>query len=281
MIDTTFLDGLARFNLIVRKRVTSNYSGPRKSIAQGRGMMFKDHRIYAPGDDYRAIDWRVYARTDDLMLKNYEEERNLVVHIIVDKSSSMGFGKLSKFDYASMLGVGYAYLAMKNNDKFQFSTFSDDVDLYQSKKGMSQLMTMIDYLNGIKLKGKTDILGMVQQYKKIIGSRAMVILISDFLVPIDQIREALYYFGKHELNLIQVLDPVEKNLEMEGDFKLKDSESGNLMRAYLSPSSRNDYIDKMEKHSAMIESECNALGVNFAQISTDLPIFDAFYKVLH
>jgi len=147
MIDTSFLDGLARFNLIVRKRVTSNYSGPRRSIAQGRGMVFKDHRIYAPGDDFRAIDWRVFARTDDLMVKNYEEEKNLIVHVLVDSSSSMNFG--NKFNYAAMLGVGYAYLAMKNNDKFQFSTFSDDVDLFQPKKGMSHLMAMIDYLNGL------------------------------------------------------------------------------------------------------------------------------------
>lgn len=280
MIDTTFLNGLARFNLIVRKRVTSNYAGPRKSIAQGKGMMFKDHRIYAPGDDFRVIDWRVYARTDDLMIKNYEEEKNLVVHIIVDKSLSMGFGKTSKFDYASMLGVGYAFLAMKNNDKFQFSTFSDDIDLFQAKKGMSQLMSMIDYLNEIKLKGKTDILDMAQKYKKIIGSRSMVILISDFLVPLDDIKESLYYFKDHELNLIQVLDPLEKNLEMEGDFKLKDSESGELIRSYISPSLRNTYLEKMEEHSAKIGHECDILGVNFSQISTDLPIFDAFYQIL-
>ena len=82
------------------------------------------------------------------------------------------------------------------------------------------------------------------------------------------------------MNLIQVLDPLEMNLEMEGDFKLKDSETGKLMRAYLSLSSRNTYLEQMEGHSAKIEYECNNLGVNFSQISTDLPIFDAFYKVL-
>ncbi len=123
-------------------------------------------------------------------------------------------------------------------------------------------------------------LGMAQKYKKIIGTRAMVILISDFLVPIDDIREVLYYFGGHELNLIQVLDPVEKNPEMEGDFKLKDSETGSQMRTYFSPSSRNAYLDQLEGHTTKIENECNKLGVNFHQLTSDLPIFDAFYKVL-
>ena len=107
MIKTDFLHELDRFSLVVHKRVTSNYAGPRRSIAFGRGVVFKDHRIYAPGDDYRAIDWKVFARTDDLYIKTYEEERNLVVHIIVDFSSSMNFGKpVTKFDYASMIGVG-------------------------------------------------------------------------------------------------------------------------------------------------------------------------------
>lgn len=278
MIDTRFLDGLERFHLVVKKRVTSNLSGPRRSIATGRGVIFKDHRIYAPGDDFRAIDWRVYARTDNLMIKNYEEERNLIVHIIVDKSLSMGFG--NKFDYAAMIAVGYAHLAMKNNDKFQFATFSDDIEVYQPQRGVSQLMAMVDYLNSIKLKGKTDILSIVQKYRKLMGSRALVVLISDFLVEIENIREALYYFAGNEVSLIQVLDPLEKNMDMEGSFKLKDAETQVFRRTYLSPRLRDEYIEKLEKHTAQIENECNTQGMDFFQVTTDMPIFDAFYRVL-
>ena len=278
MIDAQFLDGLARFNLIVRKRVTSNYAGPRRSISTGRGVIFKDHRIYAPGDDFRAIDWRVYARTDDLMVKNYEEEKNLSVHIIVDKSSSMNFGK--KFDYASMLGVGYAYLALKNNDKFQFATFSDEIDVYQPKKGVSQLISMIDYLNSRKLSGKTDITGLVQKYKNYIWSRSMVVIISDFLVPIEEIKEALAYFQGHEVKLIQVLDKRELNPDIEGDFKMKDSESEAELRVYFSPKSREDYLARLDQHTADIKHEAELLDIDFFQVSTNTPIFDTFYTVL-
>ena len=141
MIDTSFLDQLSKFSLVVHKRVTSKYRGPRRSMAFGRGTLFKDHRLYAPGDDFRAIDWKVYARTDDLMVKTYEEDRNLVVHIIVDYSASMNFGKpKSKFDYASMLGVGFAYLALKENEKFMFSTFSESLNVFQPRRGMGQLI---------------------------------------------------------------------------------------------------------------------------------------------
>src|SRR3989338_4048340 len=108
MITTSFLDQLTRFNLVVNKRVTSNLIGSKKSVAAGRGLTFKDYRIYAPGDDIRLIDWKVFARTDNLYIKVHEEERNLTVHILIDKSASMDFGKpVSKFDYASMIGVGF------------------------------------------------------------------------------------------------------------------------------------------------------------------------------
>ena len=87
MINTDFLDQLNRFHLVVKKRVTSNYIGLRKSVSAGRGLTFKDHRLYAPGDDIRLIDWTVFARNDDLHIKTFEEERNLTAHIIIDSSS--------------------------------------------------------------------------------------------------------------------------------------------------------------------------------------------------
>src|SRR3989339_535514 len=106
MIDTSFLEQLTRFNLVINKRVTSNLTGPRRSVAAGRGLTFKDYRIYAPGDDIRLIDWKVYARTDHLYIKSYEEERNMTVHVVADCSASMNFGKpVTKWDYASMIGV--------------------------------------------------------------------------------------------------------------------------------------------------------------------------------
>jgi uncharacterized protein (DUF58 family) len=281
MIDTGFLSELNKFSLVVNKRVTSNYIGPRRSVALGRGLLFKEHRIYAPGDDIRSIDWKVYARTDHLYVKTYEEERNLTVHIIVDYSASMNFGRVvTKFDYASMLGVGFAYLAMKENEKFQFSTFSDSLTVFQSKKGMGQLMAMIDHLNSLKTKGFSRLKDALSQYKKIIGTRAMVVVISDFLIPSQEIIEALYTLGDHEVKIIQVLDPLEKELKMQGDFRLKDSESGDKVLTHISPRLRMQYQQMLGEHSLKIEETCNRLGMKFHIITTDTPVFDAFYKIL-
>jgi len=281
MINTQFLDQLKRFNLVINKRVTSTIAGPRKSMAAGRGLTFKDYRIYAPGDDIRLIDWKVYARTDNLYLKVHEEERNLTVHIIIDKSASMDFGRpISKFDYASMIGVGMGYLALKDNEKFQFATFADSLEIFQPKRGMGHLAAMVQHLNSIKPKGYSKLLDTIRQYKKVIGSKSLLVIASDFLVNIEDIREALYLLGNHEIKIIQVLDRVEKELKMEGDMKLKDSETGGILRTFISPRSRMQYQQQLDEHCAKIEEACNKLNINYDLAVTDTQIFDTFYKIL-
>ena len=281
MINTDFLDQLDRFHLVVKKRVTSNYVGPRRSIATGRGLTFKDNRIYSPGDDIRLIDWKVFARTDHLYIKTFEEERNLTTHIIMDASASMGFGRpMSKFDYAAMLGVGFAYLAMRENEKFQFSTFAETLDVFQPRRGMSHLASMVFHLNNTKTQGYSKLLNSMTQYKKIVGSRSMLVLISDFLMDINEVIEALYTLGDHEIKVLQVLDPIEKDLKYSGDFKLIDSESKSMLRTYVSPRLRVQYQQMLDNHAARIEETCNKLGYHFHQITSDTPVFDAFYRVL-
>ena len=281
MIDASFLDQLTRFNLVVNKRVTSNITGPRRSVAAGRGATFKDYRIYAPGDDIRLIDWRVYARTDNLYIKVKEEERNLTVHIIIDRSASMDFGKpISKFDYASMIGLGFAYLALRDNEKFQFSTFADSLELFQPKRGMSHLAAMIQHFNSVKPKGYSKLLDTIRQYKKVIGTKSMLIIASDFLVSIDEIREAFYLLGDHEIKIIQVLDRVEKELKMEGDIKLIDSETKGMLRTFISPRMRMQYQQQLDEHCAKIEDLCNKLNIDYNLAVTDTPIFDTFYRIL-
>ena len=281
MINTSFLDQLSRFDLVVKKRVTSNFTGPRKSVASGRGLTFKDYRIYAPGDDIRLIDWRVYARTDNLYIKSQEEERNLTVHILIDKSASMDFGKpTSKFDYASMMGVGFAYLALRDNEKFQFATFSESLEAFQPKRGMSHLASMVAHLNSIKPKGNSKLLDTIRQYKKVIGGRSLLVIASDFLVDIEEIREVFYLLGNHEIKIIQVLDRVEKELKMEGDMKLIDSETKGMLRTFISPRMRMQYQQQLDDHCAKIEEVCNKLNIDYNLAITDTQIFDTFYKIL-
>ncbi len=193
----------------------------------------------------------------------------------------MNFGKpRSKFDYAAMIGVGFAYLAMKDNEKFQFATFSDKLDLFQPRRGMHQLASMVDHLNTIKIEGKTDLFNTLLSYKNLIGSKSLIIIISDFLFDPEQIKDSLIMLGKHDIKLIQVLDKQERNINLEGDFRLKDSETKDELRTFISPRLVQNYNKMLDEHTTKIKDICNGLGVEFYQTISSNPIFDTFYEVL-
>lgn len=281
MIETSFLKHLDRLSLIISKKVTSNYVGERESKYGGRGLVFKDYHIYTPGDDFRAIDWKVFARTDKLFVRQYEEERNLTVHIIIDGSASMHFGRgTTKADYAGMLGVGFAYMAMKNNERFVLATFAEKLELFKPQKGKKQLISMIDYLNKRKPQGKSKLESALLFYKKLLTSKSLVVVVSDFLYPTEEIGRVLSRLKHHEVVLIQVLDAMEAKLNLEGDFKLQDAETNQQMNAFISPLLRKNYFAQLAEHQAKIKKACDSTGAGFYTFSTDTPIFDAFYKVL-
>jgi uncharacterized protein (DUF58 family) len=281
MIDLSFLKILDRFSLIVNKHLTSNYIGERRTAFLGKGLVFQDYSSYAPGEDYRMIDWKVYARTDRLVIKKHEEERNLTVHIIADFSASMNFGSpVKKSDYAAMLGIGFAYLAMKNNERFVMSTFAEKLELFKPRKGRKQLAGIVDYLNAKHAKGVTNFEESLGRYKKMIGSRSLVIIVSDFLYDVNEIKSVLLRFKNHDVRLIQVLDKTEKELDVEGEVKLKDSESGGILRTYISPYLKKKYLNMLEVHNAMVKHACLETNAKFYSLSTDTPLFDAFYTIV-
>src|SRR3989338_2691772 len=278
MIDESFLDQLSKFNLLVNKRVTSNYVGMRKSIAAGHGLIFEDHQQYAYGDDFRKIDWRVYARSDELFIRRFEEERSTTVRIMLDSSASMQFRK--KWDYASMLAVGFAYLTMRENEKFQLLTFDKDINFFRAKRGRAHLSEMVRILNSMKNTKAGAFLKNVKILKKQISSKSTLILISDFLYDKEEIESSLALLKKNDLHLIQVMDEQELDFDFDGEYNFKDSESDSLMRTFVSPSMRNFYQRGLHEHVALVENLAKVIGARHTLISTKDTVFDAFYKTL-
>lgn len=281
MIDISFLKELDRFNLVLKKRVLSRYQGERQSHAEGQGLVFADYKDYVPGDDFRAIDWKVYARTNKFFVKQFEEERNMLVHIVVDASASMDFGrKISKFEYASMIGLGFAYMALRNNEKFNFSTFAESLNYLRARKGLNQLLSILHVLEKLKIKGKTELRKAFDEYKRYIRSKSFIVIISDFLYDIEEIKSILSRFTKHEVIVIQVLDPEERRLALYGDVLLEDSEIHTKLRTFISNRLMRDYKNKIEHHIHAIKDVCERMGHDFISITTDRPIFETFYATL-
>jgi len=279
MIDPSFLDEIGRLSLVVNRNVYSKYSGEHRSPASGGGTLFKEHRIYTPSDNFKAIDWKVYARTDDLYVKLFEEERNLNVHILIDSSKSMSMD--DKFDFAGKIGLGFGYLAAKNNEKVNFSVFSDTLEMLKGAKGNKQVTSMLSALNQIKKKGNSKIYDSIQRYKNIIHSKSYIVIISDFMMNIEEISEALHLLGKtHIIKLIQVLSKEEKEMKLEGDFKLIDSESEKKLRTYISKRAQKKYLENLKEHESKLNLLANEFpNTKFYQFSSDQKIYDVMFKI--
>ncbi|MCZ7398988.1 MAG: DUF58 domain-containing protein, partial [Candidatus Methanoperedens sp.] len=181
MIDTSFFKELDRFTFMVRKRVSTAYSGSRRSILKGRGMEPVSYREYTQGEEF-------------------EEEKSLTTHILLDTSKSMDFR--DKFDYAAMLALGFAYLVTKDNEKFGVSTFGEEMNITKPKRGRRYLSQTINLLNSTALLGKTRFDYCMEKYASIIKSRSLVIIISDFMTETDAIKNAIFRLGDNELVLV-------------------------------------------------------------------------------
>jgi uncharacterized protein (DUF58 family) len=245
--------------------------------------VISDFRPYTIGDDYRAIDWKVFARTDDFFVKRYEEERNLAVHVLIDVSKSMDYGtsNITKFEYSSMIALGFAYLTARNNEKFNLTLISETSDYLRAKRSSNQVLGFLNYLNKVKCKGVIHFDEEIKKYKNTIKSKSLIVIISDFLYDIEMIKNSLYLFKNHELRVIQVLDKSETNFIVYGSLELEDSETGKKMETYMSERKRQEYREKMYHHILSIEQETMSAGGKFFLFSTEHPLFDAFYQIVN
>jgi uncharacterized protein (DUF58 family) len=282
IIDIDFFRQLDRFTFMVRKRVSTAYAGSRRSIHSGRGIDTVGYREYNPGDELKSIDWNVYARSEKLYVRQFEEEKSLTTHILLDASKSMDYSgnKVSKYEYGARLAAGFAYLVTKDNDKFAISTFAEDVDITNPRRGRRYLIRTIDRLSETKLEGTTATNECVMKYGRMIRSRSLVIIISDFLDDLESIESAIYRLADHDLILIQVLDRTESTLTLHGDMKLKDLETGNELKTYVSEDFKAEYQKQLEAHINRITKACNRVGAEFYTFTTDVPIFDAFFHTI-
>ena len=180
-----------------------------------------------------------------------------------------------------MVGLGFAYMAMRNNERFILSTFSDKIEIFRPKRGRRQLAAMIDYLSEKRSENITNFEESVgQYYKAMVKNRSMIIIISDFLYPIEQIKNTMMRFKDHQVKLIQVLDPMEQDLNIEGDFKLIDSETKTQIRTFLSPYLRKQYKGALASHNAQIQDIASQIRGQFVTVNSGNELFDTFYHIL-
>lgn len=208
------------------------FAGEYHSTFKGRGMSFSEVREYMPGDDVKFIDWNVTARFSHPFVKVFEEERELIMMLLVDISGSSLFGtqKQVKRDLIAELGAVLSFSATTNNDKVGVIFFSDKVDKYiPPKKGKGHILHIIRELIALEPKqaGETDIRVALELLNNVMKKRSITFLMSDFVSkPYEQALQLAA--RKHDLVGIHVYDKYDRELPAAGLLQVKDSETGQM-----------------------------------------------------
>ena len=242
------LKQVRRIEIKTKGLVNEVFSGEYHSAFKGRGMEFAEVREYQPGDDIRSIDWNVTARFNHPFVKVFEEERELVVMLLIDMSGSLGFGSAEKRKQriAAELSSILAFSAMKNNDKVGLILFTDRIERFvPPKKGRSHVLRIIREILSFVPEGKgTDIKAALEYFNGIIKKRSISFLVSDFIDD-DYDKIIKVVARKHDLIGVILEDEREVSLPEVGLTKFKDLETGEIRYIDLSNESVQEYFAKV------------------------------------
>ncbi len=275
---------VGRLEVRAKSVVEGLLSGMHRSPYFGRSIEFLQHRQYAPGDDYRHIDWKAWAKKDRLYVKQFEEESNLRCSILVDTSRSMayGSGELDKFQYAATVAVSLAYLLLKQHDSVQCITFDSEIRTRTTLRStMGHLTAISESLEAVEPSDRTAAGGVLERVANETSRRGMVVLVSDLLSDVDATLRGLRLLRQrgHDTLVLHVMDDDEIDFPFDGPMRfdgLEDAEQLNCNPKAL----REGYLAALQEFLAKVRHGCASLGVDYALVRTSAPLDAALAEFL-
>ena len=272
-LDPKILQRVSALELKARQVVEGIITGLHKSPYHGISIEFASHREYAPGDEIKHIDWRVFARSDRYFIKQYEEETNMRCYILLDVSESMLYKSknLTKLEYGSFLAASIAFLLLQQRDSVGLVTFNDKVVKYiPPRNSPKHYRLMLQELELSSPGSKTNIDAVFHDLAERIKKRGLVIVISDMFYDVEKILLSLQHFRhkKHEVIVFHILDRHEMTFPFEDLMLFKGLEEQPEVLAE-SWSVRKGYLENFKKYLGNIKSGCMAKKIDYVQICTD------------
>ncbi|UYZ36026.1 DUF58 domain-containing protein [Clostridium beijerinckii] len=231
-----FFSKLNKINLNVSMRLSKGAQGGRKSKAKGVSVEFSDFREYAPGDDFRRVDWNAYGRLDKLFIKVFMEEREGIFNFFLDKSKSMDYGKNSKKIKALQIIGALSYIALNNLDRVYINVAEDErLSLLRGGTGKKGFQMILKELESVEFGGTTKLSKAITKRK--ITNKGVSIIVSDFFnnEGLDSIEQGLKYlaYKKQQIVLVQILAEEEENPSLEDEVTLIDCETKEKIKLNL------------------------------------------------
>ena len=275
---------LSSMELRARAVVEGHYSGQHASAYRGASVEFVDHREYAPGDEPRHIDWRVYGRTDRLFVKQYEAETNLDLHLLLDVSRSMDFGSgaVTKLRCATFVAAALAYLATKQRDAVGLCLFDRALRRHvPPMTSPAHLARLFEVLDRVELGEDTRLTPALEEVAGRLGRRGIIVLLSDLLDEPEEVLRSLAYFRHrgHDVIVLQVLDPAERKLDYRGTIAFEDLETSERLSVEVS-GMRASYLTELRHFLAAYRHGCRDRSIDYALLDTSVPFDTALTAYL-
>ena len=281
-IDPDVLTRIDNLELVARAVVDGFISGLHRSHMLGMSVDFAEHRAYMPGDDVRRIDWRVYARTDRLYIKEFEADTNANLHLLLDISRSMdyGSGAVSKLEYAKFLAASLAYLSVRQRDRIGLMTFDNDI-VEVIPTSIKHFNTVLHSLDRLKAGGVSDFKKPLEKIAQSLRRRSLVVLISDLYEEPEQLLAAinqLRYRG-NDLIVFHLLDPMELTLNLHDVSSVEDLESGAQM-PIATEQFRDSYQQLVKDHQAELQRKFGASQIDYIFTDISQPLDTTLFRYL-
>ena len=281
---------LKTFELRAKMIVEGVMSGQHRSPYQGFSVEFAQHRPYVPGDDVRHLDWKVYARSDKLHLKQYQQETNLDLLVLVDASGSMNYGSRSfeeasgvgrktsiddrpywsKFDHATALAAALSYITLRQGDRAGLVVFADEVRAMVARSGsMGAWRQVVGALSTHPVERPTDLGRVVDQVIAKVSNRCLIALISDVFIDPEEFRSALarVRHRRHDMIVFQVMDRAESEFDLSENAPFEGLEGEPRLR--VNPRAiRKAYLAAVGEHRETIQKITRGFGFDYQFVST-------------
>jgi len=273
MLTSDLIKKIRKIEITTSRTVNDVLAGQYHSVFKGRGMAFDEVRPYQPGDDIRVIDWNVTARMNDLFVKQFIEERELTVMLLVDASGSLSFGTRERFksELAAEISGLLAFSAIKNNDRVGLIMFTDRVERFvPPKKGAKHVLRVVSEVLAFRPERRgTDIAAGLQFLSRVTKRQSVSFLISDFMTTGYEAALKVAH-RRHDLVPIVLRDPLEKQLPDVGLAAFQDAETGEVVLFDTTRRRARQLVaEKVEDAWEEQRHLFRGLGIDFVELSTE------------
>jgi len=273
---------LERLDFISKRTHVGRVKGERKSPRRGSSVEFADYRPYEVGDDLRYVDWNAFGRLNRLYLKVFVDEEDLCVHLILDASTSMDFGRPTKFQYGVRLTAALAFIGFVNLERVGVAVFRDRVtEGWLPTRGRNQFLPLEEFLVGLGPGGPTAFNESLKQYALRAKDSGVAVVMSDFLDPVGYeggLRALME--RRFDIHVIHLLSREELHPSFGGDLELVDAETGEVREVSVDAETLRVYERQLGGFLTGVEGFCRSNELNYVRASTDVALEDLLLRRL-